>query len=384
MKKYWSLLVCTFLLTFASCTGNSDDGEEPGGETGELVLSSSASYIESNGTDRVEFTVKKGNKDVTDKAKIYQKSGSSYDPLASASFSSKTQGEYSFFASYNNEMSPTIKVTVISKILDLPEDPQPDKYDGFKQRVLAIQSTSLGCTYCPLMIAGLTEFKKMEESENTLLVAAHGVIDGDDMISEYSTAVLKGMNLNSAPALLFNMRSSSEALGNQSGDTPNSVAKRIQSTAQKHLQTGANTGISATVSGTEASGKVQVTAAVKVGKAGKYRICAWLVEDDIHATGQLNSYPALEKDYDFTKHNNVLRCVASLSPITGVNLGGKEECQAGEKLNYSYEFDLSKLTVKNLANARIVFIVTHNESGRYTVDNAVSCKINGQVKFEYK
>lgn len=385
MKKYWNLLLCSFLLVFASCSGNSGEDEVP--EGGELVLISSAAYIENNGTDQAVFTVMKGKKDVTSEAKIYQKNGASYDLMSSTSFSSKKSGEYAFFASYNGEMSPAITVTVTSGMQGLPEDPQPDKFDGFKQRVLAVQGTSLGCVYCPLMIAGLTEYAKLEESKSTVLVAAHAIMGGDDMISDYSTAVAKGMGFNTTgiPALLFNMRSSGEILSLTSADSPASVAKRVQSAAQTLLQTNANTGICAAVSGTEASGSIKVTAAVKVGKAGKYRICAWVLEDDIHATGQLNNYPSLEGTYDFTHHSNVLRCISSTSPVTGVNLGGKEECKSGETLGFSYEFDLKKLSVANMANVRVVIIVTRNESGaRYMVDNVISSKLNSQVKFEYK
>lgn len=386
MNKYWNLLLCSFLLVFTTaCSGNSDD--EPEGETGELQLISSAAYIENNGTDQAVFTVLKGKKDVTAEAKIYQKKGASFELLPSTSFSSKTQGDYSFFASYNNEKSSTVVVMVTSGMLDLPDDPQPGKFEGFKHRLLAVQGTSLGCTYCPLMIAGLTEYAKLEESKSTVLVAAHSIMGGDDMISEYSTAVARsmGFHITGVPAVLFNMRSSNECLDIRTGDTPSSVAARIQSTAQTLLKTEANTGISAAVSGTEASGSIKVTAAVKVGKTGKYRICAWMVEDNIYATGQLNSYPTLEATYDFTHHNNVLRCISSSDPVSGVSLGGKTECQAGETLKFSYEFNLKDMEVANLANARVVFIVTQSENGtRYTVDNAVSCGLNSQVKFEYK
>ena len=80
MKKYWNLLLCSFLLVFASCSGNSGEDEVP--EGGELVLISSAAYIENNGTDQAVFTVLKGKKDVTSEAKIYQKNGASYDLMA--------------------------------------------------------------------------------------------------------------------------------------------------------------------------------------------------------------------------------------------------------------------------------------------------------------
>lgn len=387
MKKYLNLLLCSFLLVFAAaCSGNSGEDELDNIETGELLLISSSTYIENNGTDQAVFTVKKGNKDVTSDAKIYLKKGDSdYEIIPSASFSSKTKGEYSFFASYKNELSPVVKVVVASGMLDLPEDPQPSVFKGFKRRLLAVQATSLGCIYCPLMIAGLTEYTKLEDSNNTVLVAAHGIMDGDNMISEYSTNVLQSLGLNSAPALLFNMRPSSEQLGVFTSETPKNVASRIQKNAEKLLETEANTGISAAVSGTESSGSIVVTAAVKVGKAGKYRICAWVVEDNIYATGQLNYYPTLESDYDFKHHSNVLRCTSSDSPVTGVNLGGKAECKAGETFKFLHDFDLKDMKIANLSNARVVFIVSHSENGiRYSVDNVISCGLNSQVEFEYK
>lgn len=386
MKKYWNLLLCSFMLVFAAaCSGNSGEGDLPA--EGELVLVTSASYIKNDGVEKAEFTVMKGKKDVTSEAKIYQKKDGKYELLPSTSFSSTVLGDYAFFASYGSEKTPEVIVMVTSGLLDLPEDPHPDKFDGFKQRLLAVQGTGLGCVYCPLMIAGLTEYEKLEESKSTVLVAAHTMMGPDEMISEYSTTVAKGMGFNATgiPALLFNMRSSNEILDVRNSDTPSSVAKRIQSAAQTLLQTGANTGLCVAVSGTESSGSIKVTAAVKVGKAGKYRICAWVLEDDIYAPGQVNNYPQLEGTYDFTHHSNVLRCISSTNPLSGNSLGGKEECQSGETLKFAYEFDLSKMEYKNLANARVVVIVSRNESGaRYMVDNAISCGLNKQVKFEYK
>ena len=324
MKKYWNLLACLFILAFtAACTGNpgTDDPADGGNVEGTLTLKASAAYIENNGTDAAVFTVLKGGKDVTDQAAIYQKKGSSFEQFSGTTFASTTAGEYSFFASYNSEMSATISVVVVTDIQELPADPQPTKFDGFKHRILALQGTSLGCTYCPMMIAGLTEYEKTEEYKSTVVAAAHGVMSGDDMLSTYSNTVLKetGISNSGIPALLFNLQSSSEIMGVFGSDSPASVCGRIQSEAQEQLKTAANTGISAAVSGTEASGSLSVTASVKVGQTGKYRVCAWVVEDNIYAEGQMNGYPTLEETYDFTHHSNVFLTL-SLFLIFLINL----------------------------------------------------------------
>ncbi len=393
MRKYLNPLFCSFILALAaSCVGNPGSEEilcpEEGGSSpgdGKLELAVSNTTIKNDGVEEAEFTVMKGKSDVTSDARIYQKKDGSHELLSSPSFSSTVAGEYVFYATYNNEKSDDVAVLVAPELQDLPEDPEPDRYEGFKQRVLAVQGTGLGCVYCPLMIAGLTEYAKTEESRSTVLVADHISMGPDKMINDYSTAVGRAMGFSGIPALLFNMRTSGEIIGTYGGDTPASVAKRIQTAAQTLLKNGANTAISAAVSGSESSGTITVDAAVKVGKAGKYRICAWVLEDDIFATGQKSIYPQLADEYDFTRHNNVLRCISSTSPVSGADLGGKTECQAGETLMFSHQFDLKDMDYEKLSNVRVAVIVCRNESGsRYTVDNVVSCGLNKQTAFEYE
>lgn len=397
MKKYKNLLIFAAAALMAACTGNpgtmTDDPDDPGtgGDdvpvTEALTLLSSASYIESNGQDAAEFTVVKNGQDLTSEASIYMNHDGNMSVFEGTSFSSTEDGVYTFFASYQTERSAEVTVTVVDGILQLPEDPEPDRYEGFYHRLLAVQGTSLGCTYCPMMIAGATEFAKTDEWNHTVWVAAHGVMDGDDMISDYSTAVLKSCGIQSTgvPAVLFNLRSSSEIIGNYNGDNPASVCGRLQARAQALLEDDAHTGISVATSGTESSGAINVTASVKVGTTGHYRICAWVLEDDIYATGQMNSYPSLADDYDFTHHSNVLRCIYPTSPVNGVALGGKDTCEAGEEHEFVCQFNLDDMVVDDLANVRVVVIVTTSENGvRFTVDNAVSCALNETVAYEYE
>ena len=118
MKKFNLLgLLAMFCgcLCLSACSGNDGEGEEPGGNgggtgiEGKLVLSASASYISNDGRDAAEFTVKKGDTDVTDKANIYQ--GNTL--LGGTVFTTTTVGEYTFFASYEGDISEKITIKAI-------------------------------------------------------------------------------------------------------------------------------------------------------------------------------------------------------------------------------------------------------------------------------
>ena len=65
--KYFSYALCAAALAFASCTQPTNGN---GGGDKDLVLSASKSEITADGTDKVTFTVKYGEEDVTANASI--------------------------------------------------------------------------------------------------------------------------------------------------------------------------------------------------------------------------------------------------------------------------------------------------------------------------
>ena len=65
--KYFSYALCAAALAFASCTQPTNGNV--GGDK-DLVLSASKSEITADGTDKVTFTVKYGEEDVTANASI--------------------------------------------------------------------------------------------------------------------------------------------------------------------------------------------------------------------------------------------------------------------------------------------------------------------------
>lgn len=377
MKKFklFSLLAmfcgCLFI---AACSGNDGDAEEPGGNgggalDGKLVLSASASFINSDGQDATVFTVKKGDADITDKAKIFLNNVE----FEGTSFSTTKVGDYIFFASYEGELSEKITIKAIEQIPDVPDDPQANKFDGFVHRVLAVQSTGTWCQWCPFMIAGIKSYLNEYDDGHAIFVAAH---NGDVMANKYSSTINSWVGINSYPTLSLNLDSRKKYQHANGAEATATVIKNAISAA---LADDVHVGISASVSGTENRGSLSVSAKVKIGMAGQYRIGAWLLEDGIHAVQQ-NSTGLTD---DFSIHNNVLRCASSTSAY-GDQLGQGATLSKGSVEEFACSFNLAEANVESLAKCRVIIYVTTPKEGKFAVDNVVTCPINGSVTFEYE
>lgn len=380
MKKFnlfgFLVMFCGCLF-FAACSGN--DGEVeievPGGDDngevldGKLMLSASASFINNDGQDASIFTVKKGDTDITNKAKIYLNNA----VFEGVSFSTTKVGDYTFFATYDGEISDKITVKVIEGIPDLPEDTQAGKFEGFVHRVLAVQSTGTWCQYCPFMMAGIKSYLKDYDHENTIFVAAH---NSDIMANQYSNTVNSWINVTGYPTLSLNLDSKNKI---PHANAPDATAKAINNAIVAALKEDVHVGISASVSGTENSGTLAIRAKVKIGMAGQYRIGAWLLEDGIHAEQQ-NSTGLSD---DFSIHNSVLRYGSSASAY-GVQLGKEATSSKGDVEEFACSFNLADAKVTSLANCRVVIFVTTPKNGKFAVDNVVTCPINGSIAFEYE
>lgn len=376
-SKYLYLAVAVMMTAFSACSGNSGDEPGTGGgdETGALVLRTSATVIEANGQDAAVFTVMKGNADVTGKATIY-KASTAYN---NTSFSSTAEGSFQFFASYNGEISEKITIQAVSGIPSLPADPNASAFEGFKHRALAVQGTSTGCAYCPYMISGMNIFAATERAASTVFVAVHtNINETDPMTSDASLAVISAAGMNSFPAMVINMDKSMSIGSNY----PQQISNNISTNVRLVLEDPAACGISAAVSGTEASGKIKVQAKIKVGADADYRIAAWLLEDGIeHA--QANSTDVVLDSPMI--HNKALRAASTTSPVSGALLGGRTGWTKGEQADFFCEFNIAKAGIKNLSKCHVVIVVSKpNSDNRFIVDNVIDCPINRSVAFEYE
>lgn len=103
--KYFSYALCAAALAFASCTQPTNGN---GGGDKDLVLSASKSEITADGTDKVTFTVKYGEEDVTANASIAD--AATGEVLSGSEFSTDTVGSYEFVASYDGKKSNKVSV----------------------------------------------------------------------------------------------------------------------------------------------------------------------------------------------------------------------------------------------------------------------------------
>ena len=100
--KYFGYALCAAAVAFASCTPNPVEEEK------KLQLAADRTEITADGTEKVTFTVKFGNEDVTASAEI--RNAATEQAIEGNVFSTDTPGDYEFVASYDGKESD--KVTV--------------------------------------------------------------------------------------------------------------------------------------------------------------------------------------------------------------------------------------------------------------------------------
>lgn len=367
MKKFiYSLFTFALLLGVTSCN------EEGKLLEGTPVLSTSADIFVADGEDELVITVKVGDADVTEDATIYVDN----KPMQSNVFTTTTAKNYKFYASYNGKLSNQVTVIAANPALylELPEDAQADKFDGFHHKVLMTQATGTWCGYCPFMIRAIELFQESgSNAANTVIVATHS---GDEISSAASDAVVRALKVEGFPSSFFNLNP--DAIIENNDPTVN--AENINSAAGMELMDKALVGITATSATSADSSVIAVRAAVKVGKAGSYRINVWLVEDAVSAY-QSSYWEGFTPGV--IDHNHVLRAASCESPIQGELLGGKKSCEKGETLELYHEFKTADAGISNVANCKVVVLVTTGYDSKFYVNNVIECPVGESVPFAY-
>lgn len=369
MKKlFHSLFVLVLLFVAASCEETDHNVE------GTPVLSVSTDLFLANGEDKVVLTVMVGDVDVTADAKLYV----DYELMSSNVFTTTDAKEYKFFASYNGKVTKNVLVKAANPALylELPADEQKEKFDNFHHKVLLTQSTGTWCGYCPYMIRAIELFREGgSNAANTVVVATHS---SDELSSAASEAVIASLRVNDYPTTYFNLNPETILTNNY----PDVNAESLNSIAGMELKAKANVGIAAVTASNSTT--VAVRAAVKVGKDGAYRINAWLVENSLPAYQTSNWAEFSDgKAIVLIEHDFVLRDASCISPIQGELLGGKENCAKGETIEFYYEFDTKAAGIEDVANCKVVVLVTSKTGSKFYVDNIIECSADQDVPFGY-
>lgn len=369
MKKLiYSLFALTMLFGMASCE------EKP--VEGKPVLTVSTDLFVADGEEGVEFTVKVGDVDVTAESTIYVDN----KPITGNFFTTTEAKFYKAFATYNGQTSNQLSIQAANPALyvELPEDTLADKFSGFHHNVLMTQATGTWCGYCPYMIRSIELFRENgSNAANTVVVATHS---NDEFSCKASEAAVSALHVQGFPSSFFNLNPEAIVENND----PNINSEVINASAGMELKEEANVGIAARVATNNSKSVIAVRAAVKVGKTGAYRINAWLVEDKLPAY-QSSSW------YEFSngmstvliEHDFVLRGASCLSPIQGEFLGGKSSCEQGETIEYYYEFDADDADFVDVANCKVVVLVSAASGKNFYVNNVIECPVGKSVPFAY-
>ena len=369
-----TLLLCGVNLTSCDELGFLQGAE--GNETEEpntpivkgLVLYTSSSVFVADGQEELVVTVEFDGVDVTDLASLYVNN----TPMSSNIFTTQKPGDYKFYASYKGKISNQVTAKAANPALyvALPEDSQPEKFNGFDRKVLVAEGTGTWCGGCPYMIAALELFSENgSNADKTVIVATH---NGDEFSSAASEAAVVAMNIKSLPSCVLNFNPEIFVENNY----PEVNAENINAMVGMELKESARVGVAAATAMSADSTIVGVRAAVKVGKDGSYRVNAWLIEDGV---------AAYQYGASVINHMHILRDASCVSPIQGQLLGGKETCSEGDVVEFYYEFDINKANVANVRNCKIAVLVTASSgtSSKYFVTNIVECHVGESVPFAY-
>ena len=363
--RYASLLTAAVML-FASC-GDPDSGQggdDPVIEEGDLVIDVDKLIIRADGTDAATFTVKIGEKVLTEGVTFYD-GNKPIDLGPSFKFTVTEAGEYSFWANYKTFNSNTVTVTsVLTDVPETPVDPQPES-TSFVRRVLVTKFTGQQCQFCPNATASLHKFfDEHELAKYTVKAEAHTFSSDDPAYfagSFYSVSAFPTIVTD------WSVLTTDVAYDNISSI----ISDRYDSQTAK-------AGIS--VNSKYADGAITLKVCVKAAEYGQYRVGAWLLEDGIQ--GQQKGAPAGEENSWYHVYNDCIRIADSKqgSMYSGVKLGVIEEGKTAEKMFTWTLKDSWK--VENLKLC--IFVSVPDEAGRtYEVNNVITAPINGVTPFEY-
>ena len=370
MKKifrYASLLAAAVML-FASC-GDPDSGQiggdEPEIEEGDLVIDVDKLIIRADGTDASTFTVKIGDKVLTEGVTFYDGDNKPVDLGPSFKFTTTEAGEYSFWANYKTFNSNTVTITsVVTEVPETPADPKPEN-TSFVRRVLVTKFTGQQCQYCPNATASLHKFfDEHELADHTVKAEAHTFSNDDP-------AYLAGSfySVSAFPTIVTDWSVLTTDVSYES--ISSIITDRYNSQAAK-------AGIS--VNSKYADGAITLKVCVKAAESGQYRVGAWLLEDGIQ--GQQKGAPTGEENSWYHVYNDCIRIADSKqgTAYSGLKLGVIEEGKTAEKMFTWTLKDSWK--VENLKLC--IFVSVPDEDGRsYEVNNVITAPINGITPFEY-
>ena len=378
MKRLVSIFSAISLLALMSaCTptpvpGEDDKNDQTEGGSkplGELTLTVDEPVIRADGQSVATFTVMVGETVVTEGVQFYDGNDKPVE-LPDMKFTTTTAGTYSFWVSYKTKFSEKVEIMAMSAMVPvIPTDPQPSSTD-FHRRSLLIQFTGTGCGYCPLMVNTIRRLASDASYVDKFVhTACHTYNDTDPAYIQ--TNLTGAMGVGAYPSCIFNLDKTTLFQTNTSDAA-------IKDYLDKKYDEGARVGVAGACV-TDGS-QLVLRAGIKAGKAGSYRLAAWVLEDGI--VGKQTVYQAKDEfGMGFDVHDNCIRAIYGQNASKDFT-GQTFNLEAGETGDMFVIFDMPSYWVQE--NLHVVVFASAQDGTTYTVNNCIDIPVNSSAAFSYK
>ena len=408
-----------------------------------VTLKADRTSIRPNNMDQVRFTVLADDVDVTASAAITRR-GEGDMKLDGATFSTDKSGEYTFYATYQNERSPEVGIHAGAENVTLTVDRTSIHADGSEAATFTVHADGRdvtadatimrraatdiaidGHTFTTTQVGDYTFYALYDRVRSAeVRVKASAVtlnFAKQHCVMQFSSAtcincpimtaaideIVSGTPGRAVPivfhvkSLCFNYPELYGVLGETADllcpawpsalvDMHTKVNIYRTATGEKlneafwimNSYAPAQTGIAlhSVVDG----GVIRLTTDVLANKTGEYRFFAYVVEDGIkHGQRMGSGDDGVNLDYI---HNHVATypLTATDDPKEGLSLGTLER---GKTASHTYTIDTHAYTLKrnvDLSHCRIVAYTLRLVNGAYTIDNVATCSVaGGSVSFRY-
>lgn len=378
MKRLVSLFSAFSLLALMSaCTptpvpgGDDKNDQTEGGSKplGELTLTVDEPVIRADGQSAATFTVMVGETVVTEGVQFYDGNDKPVE-LPDMKFTTTVPGVYTFWVSYKTKFSDKVEVMAMSAMVPvIPTDPKPESSD-FHRRSLLIQFTGTGCGYCPLMVNTIRRLASdTSYADKFVHTACHTYNDTDPAYIQ--TNLTGAMGVGAYPSCIFNLDKTTLFQTNTSDAA-------IKDYLDKKYDEGARVGVAGACV-TDGS-QLVLRAGIKAGKAGSYRLAAWVLEDGI--VGKQQNYMAKDEfGMGFDVHDNCIRAIYGQNASKDFT-GQTFNLEAGETGDMFVIFDMPSYWVQE--NLHVVVFASAQDGTTYTVNNCIDIPVNSSAAFSYK
>ncbi len=324
------------------------------------------------GGEQITFTVIYEEEDVTSEATIY----AADNTAISNPYTATDSGEKVFYAIYKELKSKPCTVVVIPAYApEFPADSNPESF-AFNQRMLIVDHTGLGCSYCPGVKQAIHDTQEKEAYKDKFNVVYAYTFSSNEIC--YSSAARTLWNY------YVGVCSTGDKLTGYPSFTTNYC---FNYTGKYDLESRINTlwdenpAASIAYAAKIEGDKIVVSASVKSSVSQNYKLSLWVLENDIYA-----KQTAATADWMNT-HSSVMRDAptgVTNTDIAGIDFGYVE---AGTTLSRILEFDLfcaSAWKRENLSLIAILSAPSEQYGGKYEVVTTQMCAFGAEAGFDYK